>query len=308
MWNGSRNTLTEANTFINNQRDIAYGLEATRATDHQGGVIRNNFISRTSVTAEDVAIGVFNSANTQVLNNTVRLVGTYPYAVEYRFAATTGVVIRNNLTNAAIVARDGATGTISENVTNGQASWFVNAAAHDLHLTSAATPALDKAATLANVTTDIDAESRSQDAGPDIGADEYVSGGAAGFLSLARDTTTAGSGANPVTAQARDVVQQWLASRHANLQKMATSIMIATRTGRGSPDISLVKPEKVPKTLLSLPFPVKPTVTPASKIAFLHRAPFAHLGRLLSDPGADVNHAPESSSVRVTDLLFANRI
>jgi PKD repeat protein len=32
MWNGSRDTITENNIFINNQRDIAYGLDANHST------------------------------------------------------------------------------------------------------------------------------------------------------------------------------------------------------------------------------------------------------------------------------------
>ena len=85
MWNGSSGTITEGNTFINNHRDIAYGLDSANTTDHAGGIIRNNFISRPSGAGGDVAIGVFNSANTQVLHNTVRMNGTYGSAMEYRF-------------------------------------------------------------------------------------------------------------------------------------------------------------------------------------------------------------------------------
>jgi len=43
MWNHSTNTLTERNTFIVD-RAIAYGLYDNSGSDHQGGVIRNNFI------------------------------------------------------------------------------------------------------------------------------------------------------------------------------------------------------------------------------------------------------------------------
>ena len=48
-----------------------------KPSDHFGGVIRNNFITRTIVTGGDVAIGVWNSASTQVLNNTIILNGDY---------------------------------------------------------------------------------------------------------------------------------------------------------------------------------------------------------------------------------------
>jgi len=209
MWNGSSNTLTERNTFINNQRDIAYGLVDASGTDHSGGIIRNNIISRTSVASADVAIGVYDSPNTQVVNNTVRLAGTFPNAVEYRFAGTTGVVIRNNLTDAAIVARDGATGTVNTNVTNAQSSWFVNAANHDLHLLGTVTAAIDKGATLANVPTDFDGQTRPTGAAYDIGADEYVNSGDSTAPSVNLTAPTSGStvsGSVNVTANATDNV------------------------------------------------------------------------------------------------------
>ena len=163
----SSNTLTEGNTFINNQRDIAYGLDAPHGQrsyrrHHPQQLHLRELPARLATSA----IGVFNSANTQVLHNTVRLDGTYPNAMEYRFAATTGVQIRNNLTDAAITARDGATGTVASNVTNAQSSWFVNAANHDLHLTTSATPAIDTASALADVPTDIDGQNRPYGARP----------------------------------------------------------------------------------------------------------------------------------------------
>jgi hypothetical protein len=43
MWNHSTDTFTERNTFIVD-RAIAYGLYDNSGSDHQGGVIRNNFI------------------------------------------------------------------------------------------------------------------------------------------------------------------------------------------------------------------------------------------------------------------------
>ena len=128
MWQGTKGTVTEGNLFLNCQRGIAYGLDSARSDDHQGGVIRNNFFYRSSVQSGDVGISLNNSAGTEVLHNTVVLSGTYPDAIEYRFAATTGVQIRNNLSDAAVTLRDGASGTVSGNVTNAQASWFVNAA------------------------------------------------------------------------------------------------------------------------------------------------------------------------------------
>ena len=62
------------------------------------------------------AIQVADSPNTQVLNNTVFVSGTYGTPIEYRYAGTTGVVIANNLLDGIVRARDGATGTEKNNV------------------------------------------------------------------------------------------------------------------------------------------------------------------------------------------------
>jgi hypothetical protein len=176
IWNGSSNARAEGNTFINCQREIAFGLiERITPHDNTGGTIRNNFIYRLSGASGDVAIGTFDSPGTQVLHNTILMSGEYSNAIEYRFVETTGVTIANNLLDAAVSARDGATGTESNNVTTASASLFMNPTAGDLHLKSTATIAIDKVAVLSNCPTDWDGDSRPQGALADIGADEYKS-------------------------------------------------------------------------------------------------------------------------------------
>src|SRR5207249_2896853 len=120
IWNGSKNCTTAGNTFVNCQREIAYGLSdpSSITNDNTGGLIVNNFIYRSGTQHGDVAIGVWNSPNTEVANNTVKINGDYANALEYRFSTTTGVKILYNLTDAAIVSRDGATATVTGNVTN----------------------------------------------------------------------------------------------------------------------------------------------------------------------------------------------
>jgi hypothetical protein len=83
------------------------------------------------------------------------------------------VEIRYNLTDGAVQQRDGATGTVANNVTGAQSSWFVNAATGDLHLRAIATAAIDKAAAHPSVATYYDGETRPQGPAPDIGADEF---------------------------------------------------------------------------------------------------------------------------------------
>jgi hypothetical protein len=176
MWHGSQNATAEGNTFINCQREIAFGLNdpSTITNDNSGGIIENNYIYRSGTQHGDVAIGVWNSPNTVVAYNTVILNGDYADAIEYRYATTTGVKIEDNLTDAAITARNGATGTVSNNVTNAQKSWFVNEAAGNLELTSAATGAIGHGLYLSAVPTDYSGETRPSTGGTDVGADEYT--------------------------------------------------------------------------------------------------------------------------------------
>jgi len=118
MWHHSQNTITEKNTFINVDRAIAYGLtRQTTGTDHSGGTIRHNFIylqpSLMSVSrkaSSDGAIIVWDSPNTKVYHNTIITNGNVVKAIEFRFV-TTGGEARNNLTDAPIGSRDGATFT-----------------------------------------------------------------------------------------------------------------------------------------------------------------------------------------------------
>lgn len=173
VWNGSRNTVTSGNLFLNVDRAIHYGLLGDRLNDHQGGSIRNNFIYRVGSQAGDVGIGIFNSPNTQVVHNTIVLNGSYSNAIEYRFGGTTGTVIANNLTDAAILRRDGALGSLTGNITTARPWWFVNAGIGDLHLAATA-PAIN-AALSAATSLDYDGQARPSSGVADVGADEVGS-------------------------------------------------------------------------------------------------------------------------------------
>jgi hypothetical protein len=173
MWNHSRDTLTEGNTFLNCARGISYGLlERTGGSDHVGGVIRNNFFYRSSNQPGDVGIEVADSPDTRVLNNTVFVSGTYRTPIEYRFPGTVGVVLTNNLLDGVILARDGAKGTERTNLSGATSTMFVDAAAGNLHLSASATAAIDRGTALKEVVDDWDGMPRPQGAGYDIGADE----------------------------------------------------------------------------------------------------------------------------------------
>jgi hypothetical protein len=172
LWQGSLDTLVERNTIIDSSRGIALGLVGS--SDHTGGTIRNNFIrwNPSAAYAIDVPIYV-TSPDTRVLHNTALASGRYPNAIEVRFAGTTGVEVRNNVLDAAIQARDGATPALSGNVVSAPTAWFVDPSAGNLHLVASAAPAIDETTRLADAMDDFDGVPRPLAAGAaDLGADE----------------------------------------------------------------------------------------------------------------------------------------
>jgi hypothetical protein len=181
VWNHAKNTLTERNTFINVDRAVAYGLVDNTGSDHQGGIIRNNFIylqpglmSSARKASSDAQIIVWDSPGTRVYHNTILTNGNVFNAIEVRFN-TAGTEIRNNLTDAPLGARDGGSSSQSGNLLTATVSMFVNSAGGDLHLQPTATAVIDRAPALAGVIDDIDGNLRPSGATYDIGADELVS-------------------------------------------------------------------------------------------------------------------------------------
>ena len=183
MWNHSTNTTTERNTFINVDRAVAYGLFQNPPYDHQGGVIRNNFVylqpnlmSPGRKAGSDGSIIAWDSANTSIDHNTILANDNIFYAIEFRFSTSTNGNARNNLSDLTVHLRDLATATLSGNLSSATPGFFVNPAAADLHLLPTASLAIDQAATLLSVIDDFDGNSRPQGGAYDIGADEYLSG------------------------------------------------------------------------------------------------------------------------------------
>jgi hypothetical protein len=162
--------------ILNCQQGIALGYTTDLTPDHTGGIIRNNIVHRASSQSGDFGLNVGNSSNTKVLHNTVMLSGTYPNAIEYRFAGTTGARIQYNLLDGAIAARDGASGTVVNNLLSAPAGWFVNPTIGDLRLTALATLAIDQAAPSTDVLLDYDGSPRPIGPASDIGASELGGG------------------------------------------------------------------------------------------------------------------------------------
>ena len=75
--------------------------------------------------------------------------------------------------NKQIISRDGGTGTVTNNVTNAAAAWFVAPASGNLHLASAVSTVVDKGKTISGLTDDFDGDARPAGAAIDLGADEF---------------------------------------------------------------------------------------------------------------------------------------
>ena len=251
MWNHSANTVTEQNTFINVDRAIAYGLtNQSSGYDHQGGTIRNNFVymapglfSASRKAGSDGQIIVWDSPDSKVYHNTILTNGNSASAIEFRFAATTGGEARNNLADAKINLRDGATTVQTGNVLTATSALFVNPAAGDLHLLSTATIAIDTAPALAAVTNDFDGDARPQGAGYDVGADEFVStasslGVSPSSLGFAKMAGQANPAAQSVTVTV-PAGQAWSASTPASWVGLSPASGSGSGTIQVSPSIAM---------------------------------------------------------------------
>jgi hypothetical protein len=180
FWRNSSNTITEQNTFITVDRAIAYGLDdSTPYRDHSGGVIRNNFVylapgffSPARKASSDGAIIAWNSPGTQIDHNTLLLNQNSLYAIEFRFAHTANAAARNNLSDAPIHLRDGATATLNGNLVTAKPEWFVNPAAADLHLARSPLAGIKPAPAIDTVTNDFDGDLRPKSGNATAGADQ----------------------------------------------------------------------------------------------------------------------------------------
>ena len=90
-WRGAarRNTTVEGNTFVNCTRGVMLGADDYYSPSHarRRHPQQHRFPVRPA-RRETSAIMVTDSPDTQVLNNTVYLSGTYPSPIEYRYAGT----------------------------------------------------------------------------------------------------------------------------------------------------------------------------------------------------------------------------
>jgi hypothetical protein len=195
FWRGSRDTLVERNRLVDNARGVGFGLATSGPgrtytdnpcpaaqgsyVDHFAGVIRNNFISAAdadlfaSQSGFDCGICLWNACQVQVSHNSVFSTQPPFSSIEWRFD-NTQAEITNNLTSYLLRERDGASAVLSGNVTDAVAGWFIDVSGGDLHLAASASAAIDSAALLPAVASDIDGDPRPVGVRADAGADEYT--------------------------------------------------------------------------------------------------------------------------------------
>jgi hypothetical protein len=173
FWSGSSDTVVERNLLVDCYQGISFGNSSHGSGDHSGGIVRNNFIYASM--AHDVAIEMVHAAGWLVAHNTVLLLSPdgLDWGMEARFSDTWGTFAYNLANMRVWHNRDGGRGTVTGNVTNAESHWFVHAAGGDLHLRATATAAIDRAASLLEVTDDYDGNARPIGPAPDVGADEY---------------------------------------------------------------------------------------------------------------------------------------
>lgn len=118
FWRKSANITVINNTIEDCDRGIGFGLGNTPSNQTKGGLIANNLIKNSNPSHQytDVGIILEASPDVDIINNRVFIEGNYPNAIEYRFAATKNVMIKDNVTNRSIASRDGAQAELSGNL------------------------------------------------------------------------------------------------------------------------------------------------------------------------------------------------
>jgi hypothetical protein len=168
VWSASSGTQVERNTLVDCYRGIAFG-NPSRTDGHAGGVIRNNFIVRSM--NGDTAIELAYASDAVVAHNTILHLGPSDTNVSIdAFGEGTTGLVANNLTNAPLQDRSGASTTKQGNHLEAQEEWFVAPDRGDLHLRQDASVPRGAVPALTEVSQDIDGDTRRDPV--DLGADE----------------------------------------------------------------------------------------------------------------------------------------
>ncbi|MFO7899115.1 MAG: hypothetical protein R6V58_08650 [Planctomycetota bacterium] len=184
MWNDTRDCVIEGNIIIDCDRGICLG-NGHRKTDKKTGkpilpvhdtrmIVRNNMITIAANSRLDTGILCEFTKDCKIVHNTIhdrRNRSVRPIRI---VQDNDGLVVANNIVSGRRILVQKHTGTIQvgNNLEKHAPGRFVDAERGDLHLTEKATDAIDKAAPMEEVKTDIDGDERGER--PDLGADEFA--------------------------------------------------------------------------------------------------------------------------------------
>ncbi|MCC6555776.1 MAG: hypothetical protein IT372_22670 [Polyangiaceae bacterium] len=188
FWHSGRDQIIENNTVENCARGIGLGLyygvdfverpyaDDPHAADKSGyvgnydGIVRNNVV-HADMPEQDSGMSFDQAIGARVYHNTVYLSGAAAgFSIEYRWPNSI-VDMRNNIATDIANRGDGASGTVESNLLSPPAATFVDAAAHDFHLSPEAAAAIDQGVPLPEAGLDMDGEPHTSGP-PDLGADE----------------------------------------------------------------------------------------------------------------------------------------
>ncbi len=171
IWVRSRQVVVERNRIVDCDRGIAFGNPGQSTANSPGerlvhvadGVIRNNFIAG----GPDCGIELWHADHIKVLHNTIwRPERNWARGIRVG-TGTSHTELVNNLVHGEI-RLEGGEAEVRRNLTGRLDGYFVDPAAGNLALTSAATGAIDQGAALPEVSDDIRGHRRSDR--PDLGA------------------------------------------------------------------------------------------------------------------------------------------
>ncbi len=191
LWNGIQGATIERNIIVGCAKGIALGNPAppganlpTGAWHADGAIVRNNIIRRgTWTTSNNIAIELATAKNIGIYHNTVysddasyfRTISFY----ESQAGMNSGNILSRNIIRGGLFDQTSGGWQNTNNIidmtgTTITASWFVELAANDFHLTSAAALAIDRVPVLTQVPDDLDKQARPIGAAADLGADEFA--------------------------------------------------------------------------------------------------------------------------------------
>jgi hypothetical protein len=156
LWNNCKDTTVERNLLIGCDRGICIGNPSgpSVGTYHMtNGVVRNNFVVR----GADSGMELCYTNNLKVYNNTIYGADAgYFRAVHVNSSVTTGLKFYSNILRGQVLYSSGGTADMTGSIVGTAADtlWFAEPLVGDLRLTATASPAINQAQVLAEVTDD----------------------------------------------------------------------------------------------------------------------------------------------------------